>query len=176
MEFARGIKAPTFSLRSTDDIRLNLSDLAGKYGTVVVFICNHCPYVISALDDMQYEAQALQNEGIEVMAICSNDPIKYPDDSFDKMQKFAMQNTFNFTYLHDEDQSVARAYDAQCTPDFFGFNSALELEYRGRLNNRRDRSPELSCELYDALMQIKETGKGPDLQFPSIGCSIKWAD
>jgi len=176
MEFARGIKAPTFSLRSTDDIRLNLSDLAGKYGTVVVFICNHCPYVISALDDMQYEAQALQNEGIEVMAICSNDPIKYPDDSFDKIQKFAVQNTFNFTYLHDEDQSVARAYDAQCTPDFFGFNSALELEYRGRLNNRRDRPPELSRELYDAMMQIKETGKGPDLQFPSIGCSIKWAD
>jgi len=176
MEFARGIKAPTFSLRSTDDIRLNLSDLAGKYGTVVVFICNHCPYVISALDDMQYEAQALHNEGIEVMAICSNDPIKYPDDSFDKMQKFAVQNTFNFTYLHDEDQSVARAYDAQCTPDFFGFNSALELEYRGRLNNRRDRPPELSRELYDAMMQIKETGKGPDLQFPSIGCSIKWAD
>ena len=176
MEFVRGIKAPTFSLRSTDDIRLNLSDLAGKYGTVVVFICNHCPYVISALDDMQYEAQALQNEGIEVMAICSNDPIKYPDDSFDKMQKFAVQNTFNFTYLHDEDQSVARAYDAQCTPDFFGFNSALELEYRGRLNNRRDRPPELSRELYDAMMQIKETGKGPDLQFPSIGCSIKWAD
>jgi len=176
MEFARGIKAPTFSLRSTDDIRLNLSDLAGKYGTVVVFICNHCPYVISALDDMQYEAQALQNEGIEFMAICSNDPIKYPDDSFDKMQKFAVQNTFNFTYLHDEDQSVTRAYDAQCTPDFFGFNSALELEYRGRLNNRRDRPPELSRELYDAMMQIKETGKGPDLQFPSIGCSIKWAD
>ena len=176
MDFARGIKAPSFSLRSTDDTRLNLSDLAGKYGTVVVFICNHCPYVISALDDMKYEAQALQNEGIEVIAICSNDPIKYPDDSFDKMQKFAVQNTFNFPYLHDEDQSVARAYDAQCTPDFFGFNSALELEYRGRLNNRRDGAPELSRELYDAMMQIKETAKGPDQQFPSIGCSIKWAD
>ena len=92
------------------------------------------------------------------------------------MQKFAVQNTFNFPYLHDEDQSVARAYDAQCTPDFFGFNSALELEYRGRLNNRRDGAPELSRELYDAMMQIKETGKGPDQQFPSIGCSIKWAD
>ena len=114
MDFARGIKAPSFSLRSTDDTRLNLSDLAGKYGTVVVFICNHCPYVISALDDMKYEAQALQNKGIEVIAICSNHPIKYPDDSFDKMQKFAVQNAFNFPYVHDEDQSVARAYNAQC--------------------------------------------------------------
>lgn len=176
MKFARGIKAPSFSLRSTDDIRLNLSDLAGKNGTVIVFICNHCPYVVSALDDFNFETQALQKEGIEVIAICSNDPIKYPDDSFDNMQKFAAQNAFNFPYLHDEDQSVARAYDAQCTPDFFGFNSAMELEYRGRLNNRRDGTAGLSRELYDAMMQIKETGKGPVQQLPSIGCSIKWAD
>ena len=176
MDFERGIKAPSFSLRSTDDTRLNLSDLAGKHGTVVVFICNHCPYVVSALDDLNFEAQALQKEGIELIAICSNDPIKYPDDSFNKMQQFAVQNAFNFPYLHDEDQSVAHAYDAQCTPDFFGLNSALELEYRGRLNNRRDGAPELFRELYDAMMQIKETGKGPDQQFPSIGCSIKWAD
>jgi peroxiredoxin len=176
MDFERGIKAPSFSLRSTDDTRLNLSDLAGKHGTVVVFICNHCPYVVSALDDLNFEAQALQKEDIELIAICSNDPIKYPDDSFNKMQQFALQNAFNFPYLHDEDQSVARAYDAQCTPDFFGLNSALELEYRGRLNNRRDGAPELFRELYDAMMQIKETGKGPDQQFPSIGCSIKWAD
>ena len=103
MDFVRGTIAPSFSLRSTDDTRLNLSDLAGKYGTVVVFICNHCPYVISALDDMKYEAQVLQNEGIEVIAICSNDPIEYPDDSFDKMHKFAVQNTFNFPYVHNED-------------------------------------------------------------------------
>ena len=176
MDFARGIKAPSFSLRSTDDTRLNSSDLAGKYGTVVVFICNHCPYVVRALEDMKFEAQALQNEGIEVIAICSNDPIKYPDDSFNNMQKFAAQNAFNFSYLHDEDQSVARAYNAQCTPDFFGFNSALELEYRGRLNNRRDGATGLSRELYDAMIQIKQTGKGPDQQLPSIGCSIKWAD
>ena len=176
MDFERGIKAPSFSLRSTDDTRLNLSDLAGKHGTVVVFICNHCPYVVSALDDLNFEAQALQKEDIELIAICSNDPIKYPDDSFNKMQQFAVQNAFNFPYLHDEDQSVARAYDAQCTPDFFGLNSALELEYRGRLNNPRDGAPELFRELYDAMMQIKETGKGPDQQFPSIGCSIKWAD
>jgi len=176
MDFERGIKAPSFSLRSTDDTRLNLSDLAGKHGTVVVFICNHCPYVVSALDDLNFEAQALQKEGIELIAICSSDPIKYPDDSFNKMQQFAVQNAFDFPYLHDEDQSVARAYDAQCTPDFFGLNSALELEYRGRLNNRRDGAPELFRELYDAMMQIKETGKGPDQQFPSIGCSIKWAD
>ena len=176
MDFVRGTIAPSFSLRSTDDTRLNLSDLAGEHGTVVVFICNHCPYVISALDDLNFEAQALQKEGIEVIAICSNDPIKYPDDSFNKMQQFAVQNAFNFPYLHDEDQSVARAYDAQCTPDFFGLNSALELEYRGRLNNRRDGATGLSRELYDAMMQIKETGKGPVHQLPSIGCSIKWAD
>ena len=176
MDFVRGTIAPSFSLRSTDDTRLNLSDLAGEHGTVVVFICNHCPYVVSALDDLNFEAQALQKEGIEVIAICSNDPIKYPDDSFNKMQQFAVQNAFNFPYLHDEDQSVARAYDAQCTPDFFGLNSALELEYRGRLNNRRDGATGLSRELYDAMMQIKETGKGPVHQLPSIGCSIKWAD
>lgn len=176
MDFVRGTIAPSFSLRSTDDTRLNLSDLAGKHGTVVVFICNHCPYVVSALDDLNFEAQALQKEGIEVIAICSNDPIKYPDDSFDNMQRFAAQNAFNFPYLHDENQAVARAYDAQCTPDFFGFNRALELEYRGRLNNRRDSVTGLSRELYDAMMQIKKTGKGPDQQRPSIGCSIKWAD
>ena len=176
MDFVSGIKAPSFSLRSTDDTMLNLSDLAGRHGTVVVFICNHCPYVVRALEDMKFEAQALQKEGIEVIAICSNDPIKYPDDSFDSMQKFAAKNAFNFPYLHDEDQSVARAYDAQCTPDFFGFNSAMELEYRGRLNNRRDGATGLSRELYDAMMQIKETGKGPLHQLPSIGCSINWAD
>ena len=127
MDFARGTKAPSFSLRSTDDTSLDLNDLAGKHGTVVVFICNHCPYVVRALEDMKFEAQALQREGIEVIAICSNDTIKYPDDSYDNMQKFAVQNALNFPYLHDEDQSVARAYDAQCTPDFFGFNSAMEL-------------------------------------------------
>ena len=176
MDFARGTKAPSFSLKSTDDTSLNLNDLAGKHATVVVFICNHCPYVVRALEDMKFEAQALQKEGIEVIAICSNDPIKYPDDSFDNMQKFAGQNAFNFPYLHDEDQSAARAYDAQCTPDFFGFNSAMELEYRGRLNNRRDGVTGLSRELYDAMMQIKKTGKGPDQKLPSIGCSIKWAD
>jgi peroxiredoxin len=165
MDFARGTKAPSFSLKSTDDTSLNLNDLAGKHATVVVFICNHCPYVVRALEDMKFEAQTLQKEGI-----------KYPDDSFDNMQKFAGQNAFNFPYLHDEDQSVARAYDAQCTPDFFGFNSAMELEYRGRLNNRRDGVTGLSRELYDAMMQIKKTGKGPDQQLPSIGCSIKWAD
>ena len=176
MDFVSGIKAPTFSLRSTDDTRLNLSDLAGKHGTVVVFICNHCPYVVSALDDIKFEAQALQKEGIEIIAICSNDPIKYPDDGYDKMQEFAAQNALNFPYLHDEDQSVARAYDAQCTPDLFGFNSNMELEYRGRLNNRRDVGIALNRELYHAMMQIKETGKGPVHQIPSIGCSIKWAD
>ena len=120
-----GTKAPFFRLidsKNREPYSLNPSP---ENGLLVAFICNHCPYVIRALDDMKYEAQALQNDGIEVIAICSNDPIKYPDDGFDKMQKFAVQNTFNFPYLHDEDQSVARAYDAQCTPDFFGFNSAL---------------------------------------------------
>ena len=176
MEFARGTKAPSFSLRSTNNIKLNLSDLAGKHGTVVVFICNHCPYVVSALDDMKIESQALEKEGIKFIAICSNDPIKYPDDGFDKMRQFATENAFNFPYLHDDDQSIARAYDAQCTPDFFGFNSNMELEYRGRLNNRRDGSAQLSRELFDAMLQIKETGRGPVQQLPSIGCSIKWAD
>ena len=176
MDFARGTKAPSFSLKSTDDTSLNLNDLAGKHATVVVFICNHCPYVVRALEDMKFEAQALQKKGIEVIAICSNDPIKYPDDSFDNMQKFAEQNAFNFPYLHDEDQSVARAYDAQCTPDFFGFNSAMELEYRGRLNNRRNGVTGLSRELYDCNDANQKTGKGPDQQLPSIGCSIKWAD
>ena len=176
MYFAGGTKAPSFSLRSTDDTILKLSDLAGKHGTVVVFICNHCPYVISALDDLMHEAKTLQVEGIKMIAICSNDPIKYPDDSFDKMQQFAAKHGLNFPYLHDKDQIVARAYDAQCTPDFFGFNSNMELEYRGRLNNRRDGGTAISHELFDAMMEIKKTGKGPVQQLPSIGCSIKWAD
>ena len=176
MDFARGTKAPSFSLRSTDDTILKLSDLAGKHGTVVVFICNHCPYVIRALDDLMHEAKTLQAEGIKMIAICSNDPIKYPADSFDKMQQLAAKHGLNFPYLHDRDQTVARAYDAQCTPDFFGFNSNMELEYRGRLNNRRDGGTAISHELFDAMMEIKKTGKGPVQQLSSIGCSIKWAD
>ena len=176
MDFARGTKAPAFILRSTDDTILKLDDLVGKHGTVVVFICNHCPYVVSTLDDLVHETKALKAEGIEVIAICSNDPIKYPDDSFDKMQQFATTNALNFPYLHDGDQTVARAYDAQCTPDFFGFNSDMELEYRGRLNNRRDGDTAPSRELFDAMMRIKDTGQGPVQQRPSIGCSIKWAN
>lgn len=175
MNFNRGFKAPSFELKSTDNTLLRLEDLKGDNGTVVVFICNHCPYVVSAIKDLVHEANTLQSEGIELIAICSNDAENYPDDSFDNMQKFAVTHKFSFPYLHDEDQTVAKAYEAECTPDFFGFNKDMELQYRGRLNNKRDNAEFVKRELFDAMKRIKETGLGPDDQRPSIGCSIKWS-
>ncbi|MHA6325302.1 thioredoxin family protein [Roseivivax sp. CAU 1753] len=159
--------APDFTLPATDGRRLSLSGLKGENGTLVMFICNHCPYVLRVLDRIIEDARALQERGIAVVAICANDAEAYPADSFDNMVKMAETHALPFPYLHDADQSVARAYNAACTPDFFGFNAKLGLQYRGRLGTDRR-------ELRDAMIQIAETGRGPADQVPSMGCSIKW--
>ena len=170
-----GWKAPDFRLPATDGRVLSLADLAGPKGTLVMFICNHCPYVIGALDRIIAEAKALNDMGIGVAAICANDAATHPEDSFPKMQAMADAHGFPFPYLHDESQEVARAWDAACTPDFFGLNAAGELQYRGRLDDAgRGPGPAGRRELYEAMRQIAETGEGPREQTPSVGCSIKW--
>lgn len=171
-----GWDARPFELPSTGGETITLADAAGENGTLVMFICNHCPYVIGVLDRLKSEAQALQALGVGVVAICSNDATTHPADSFPKMQELAAAEGFPFPYLHDEDQSVARAYDAACTPDFFGFNRDLKLQYRGRLDAAgRGRAPtEAERDLYNAMTLIAQTGEGPRDQVPSMGCSIKW--
>ncbi len=164
--------ASDFTLPATDGKTYSLNDLKGENGTLVMFICNHCPYVISILDKLKRDARDLQKLGIGVIAINANDADEYPDDSFENMQK----QDFPFPYLHDENQAVARAYDAQCTPDFFGFNAAMGLQYRGRLDSsgRNTGAGDLTRDLYLAMKQVAETGKGPADQISSMGCSIKW--
>jgi len=171
-----GWKAPSFELPATDGRTYNLADIAGPRGTLIMFICNHCPYVVAVRDRILRDARDLAALGIGVAAISANDTEAYPQDSFEKMTELAERENFPFPYLYDEDQSVARAYDAVCTPDFFGFNAALELQYRGRLDASRKESgtPDLRRDLYEAMHQVAETGKGPEDQIPSMGCSIKW--
>jgi peroxiredoxin len=171
-----GWKAPDFSLPATDGKTWSLADIRGPKGTLIMFICNHCPYVKAVIDRIVRDAAALQELGIGVAAICANDAVNYPDDSFENMAKFAGENRFSFPYLHDESQAVARAYDAACTPDFFGFDAGLGLQYRGRLDaSRKEAGPEdLRRELYEAMKGVAETGHGPEHQIPSMGCSIKW--
>ncbi|MCV2865738.1 thioredoxin family protein [Albidovulum sediminicola] len=171
-----GWKAPDFTLPGTDGRDWSLAQVAGPKGTLVMFICNHCPYVRSVLDRILRDARDLQGLGIGVVAICANDAATYPDDSFDNMRALAQAEGFTFPYLHDESQEVARAYDAACTPDFFGFNTAGELQYRGRLDasGRKAAAPDVPRELFEAMKLVAETGKGPEDQVPSMGCSIKW--
>lgn len=170
-----GWKARAFSLPATDGKTYALDDVAGEKGLLVMFICNHCPYVKSVIDRIARDARALQDAGIGVAAICANDAEAYPDDSFDKMKVFAQENGFTFPYLHDESQQVARDWDAVCTPDFFGFNADLELQYRGRLDESgREAAPGARRELLEAMMEVAETGSGPAEQTPSMGCAIKW--
>ncbi len=172
-----GRKASDFSLPATDSKTYGLSEIAGPNGTLIAYICNHCPYVRSIIDRLVDEARQLQAAGVGVAAICANDADSYPDDSFAKMKEFAEANGFTFPYLHDESQQVARAYDAICTPDFFGFNKDLELQYRGRLDESKTQVvPGARRELYKAMMQVADTGKGPKEQIASMGCSIKWRD
>jgi len=167
-------KAPNFVLPGTDSKTHTLADIAGPKGTLVMFICNHCPYVKAVLDRIIRDAQDLQHLGIGVVAINSNDATTYPEDSFENMHRLNLP----FPYLHDESQSVARAYGATCTPDFFGFNSDLGLQYRGRLDasGRNPGTPDLKRDLFEAMKQVAETGHGPRDQIPSMGCSIKWKD
>lgn len=171
-----GWKAPAFSLPATDGHNLSFSDIRGKNGTLVMFICNHCPYVLAVLDRMIREARELQKSGIGVVAISSNDAGAYPADSFDKMVEMAEKHAFPFPYLYDETKEVARAYDAVCTPDFFGFAADGGLQYRGRLDEsgRGAAAPDARRELFEAMDQIARTGQGPKEQTPSMGCSIKW--
>jgi peroxiredoxin len=173
-----GIKAPDFTLPATDGRTYRLADVKGKKGTVVVFICNHCPYVKGVIDRLVADARLLMAEGVGFVAISSNDAIAYPEDSFDNMKLFARKHRFPFPYLYDESQDVARAYDAVCTPDFFGLNAAGEVQYRGRLDEgRKDPPPPgVKRELLDAMRIVAATGKGPKDQIPSIGCSMKWKE
>ncbi len=171
-----GWKPPAFELPGTTGKLWNLESIRGEKGTLVMFICNHCPYVKSIIDRITVDAAALQDMGVGVAAICANDASAYRDDSFENMKIFASQNGFTFPYLHDETQDVARAWDAVCTPDFFGFNADLELQYRGRLDEsgKQPAPPDVRRELLEAMKQIAETGKGPVEQTSSMGCSIKW--
>jgi len=170
-----GWKAPELSLPATDGKTYTLDDLKGENGTLVMFICNHCPYVKSVIDRIVRDANELKALGINTVAICANDANDYPEDSFENMGEFAKKNGFNFPYLHDKDQSLAKAYNAVCTPDFFGFDKDFGLQYRGRLDaSRKDAVPDAKRELFDAMKQVAETGNGPKDQIPSMGCSIKW--
>jgi len=171
-----GWKAPPFTLPATDDKTYSLEALRGKTGTLVMFICNHCPYVKAVIDRIVRDCEELRGLGIGAVAISSNDAVHYPEDSFANMRRFAEAHPFDFPYLYDESQDVARAYDAVCTPDFFGFNADLELQYRGRLDaSRKEAAPAtVRRDLFEAMRQIARTGQGPREQIPSIGCSIKW--
>jgi peroxiredoxin len=170
-----GWRAPDFELPATDGKTYRLADFAGGKGTLVMFICNHCPYVRSVIDRIVRDAGELQALGIKVAAINANDAAQYPEDSFDRMVEFAAANGFTFPYLHDQSQQVARAYNAVCTPDFFGFDRDLGLQYRGRLDaSRKEAVPGARRELLEAMQQVAATGKGPAEQLASMGCSIKW--
>ena len=173
-----GWKPADAQLPGTDGKTHSILDQAGPNGLVVVFICNHCPYVVAVIDRIAREANALRELGIGFVAISSNDVEAYPEDSFDNMKRFAEEHDFSFPYLYDESQEVARAWDAVCTPDFFGFNAAMELQYRGRLDaSRKQTGPaDLRRDLFEAMKQIAETGQGPREQIASMGCSIKWKD
>ncbi len=170
-----GWKAPGFSLPGTDGKMHALEELRGERGTLIAFICNHCPYVKAVAGRLVRDAGDLRALGVATVAICANDATAYPEDGFDRMQDFAKAHGFTFPYLHDESQKVARAYGAVCTPDFFGFNAKLELQYRGRLDaSKSTLVPDARRDLYEAMKLVAETGEGPRLQIASMGCSIKW--
>ena len=171
-----GWKAPSFTLPGVDGKTYSLDTLRGPNGTLVIFICNHCPYVKAVIDRIVRDCDELRTLGVNAVAICSNDAVHYPEDSFDNMRRYAGMHRFSFPYLCDESQNVAKAYGATCTPDFFGFNSKLELQYRGRLDaSRKEAAPaNVRRDLFEAMKQIALMGEGPREQTPSIGCSIKW--
>jgi len=170
-----GWKAAEFDLPGVDGRRHSLASARGPNGLLVMFICNHCPYVKAVIDRIVRDAKDLAAQGVGSIAIMANDPADYPEDSFANMKRVAREKGFPFPYVLDETQEVAKAYGAVCTPDFFGFNARLELQYRGRLDaSRREPVPGARRELYEAMLQIARTGQGPREQTPSIGCSIKW--
>lgn len=172
-----GWKAPSFELPDPDGINYAYDDLMGKKGLLVIFMCNHCPYVHAIIDRLASDAKKLQSEGINVVGIMSNDYKDYPADSPENMKKFAKEHNMTFPYLVDETQEIAKAYGAVCTPDFFGFNADGELQYRGRLDDAaRGDASKRTPELLNAMYHIAQTGQGPKDQTPSMGCSIKWRD
>ncbi len=172
-----GWQAPDFSLQNVDGSTISLQQSMGKGGLLVMFICNHCPYVKAILPRLINDVRTLQTLGINTVAIMSNDPTDYPEDSFENMQKIAGEMDFPFPYLLDETQAVANTYGAVCTPDFFGFNTKFQLQYRGRFDeSRKETAPQSTRDLFRAMKQIAETGQGPKEQIASIGCSIKWSE
>ena len=173
-----GQAAKSFELKSTNNEIIKLNDVKGTNGTLVMFICNHCPYVKAVIKDIVEDCKNLEKLGVKAVAICSNDTINYPEDSFENMIEFAKKHQFNFPYLFDETQNVAKSYDAVCTPDFFGYNNNLELQYRGRIRELDNLKPVRAgdSDLFTAMKQIAETGRGPETQIPSVGCGIKWLD
>jgi peroxiredoxin len=170
-----GWKAPDFKLLGVDGKHWTLADAKGERGTLVMFICNHCPYVKAIRERLVSDLRELKSLGVNTIAISSNDTINYPDDSYENMQLMATEFDFPFPYVFDETQEVAKTYGAVCTPDFFGFNKDLELQYRGRFDDAgRNPAPVSSRDLFKAMKLVAETGQGPRDQVSSIGCSIKW--
>ena len=172
-----GWKAPDFKLPNVDGRTVGLYESMGANGLLVMFICNHCPYVKAILPRLIEDIKELQSLGVNTVAIMSNDPTDYPEDSPENMKKIAREMVFPFPYLLDETQQVAKTYGAVCTPDFFGFNNQGELQYRGRFDeSRKETAPDSTRDLFKGMKQVAETGQGPEVQIPSIGCSIKWRD
>ena len=171
-----GEKAKDFSLKSIENKQISLNDVKGEKGTLVMFISNHCPYVKAIIKDLVGDVKFLENLGIKSVGIMSNDVKNYPDDSFENMVAFSKSHGFSFPYLIDEKQDVAKEYGAVCTPDFFGYNKNLELQYRGRIRELKDLKPvrKDDSDLKVAMKLVAETGKGPKNQIPSMGCNIKW--
>lgn len=170
-----GLPAPDFSLPGVDGKTYTLADLKGENGLLVMFICNHCPYVKAIRERLIRDAKELKQLGINTVAISSNDPADYPEDSFENMKKVAAQYHYPFPFLFDESQGVAKTFGAVCTPDFFGYNKDLQLQYRGRLDeSRKEAVADARRDLFEAMKQVAQTGQGPRDQIPSMGCSIKW--
>ena len=171
-------QAPDFNLISVDEQYYSLSQLAGENGTLIAFICNHCPYVIRIIERFVYESIELNNIGVSTIGIMSNDVKQYPEDSYKKMKEFSLKYDFKFHYLYDSTQQVAKDYRAVCTPDFFGFNKNLKLKYRGRIDSKivEEDKNNIKREMYEAMKLITETNQGPLQQFNSFGCSIKWVN
>ena len=171
-----GEKAKNFNLISTENKNITLDNIRGKNGTLIMFICNHCPYVKAVIKDIVEDVKNLESIGIKSVAIMSNDVKNYPEDSFENMVSFSKSNNFSFPYLFDETQDVAKNYGAVCTPDFFGYNKNLELQFRGRIRELKNLKPvgEEISDLNVAMKLISASGKGPKKQIPSMGCNIKW--
>ena len=171
-----GEKADPFELKGTDGKIHKLEDHLGKNGLLIMFICNHCPYVKAVIKDIVNDCKLMEKEGLKSIAIMSNDTKNYPEDSFENMIAFSKKHGFTFPYLIDETQEIAKKYGAVCTPDFFAYNNKLELQYRGRIRELKDLKPVSNSEsdLLKAMRLIVKTGKGPKNQIPSMGCNIKW--